>query len=1067
MIWGAGLFAGFLILCHVMLPWVVNTDAVQRRIMAHAEQALTGEVRFEAITPALLPWPHVTIVQAGITEPGKFNVQFPKVVIYPKLRPLLTGRLKVDHLKFVDPVVALNWPLTVSDTPKGSQRFSGMPVQEEIADLVALLSALAGQLEVDIVDGQFKLVHAGKIEVGLSRLHIQLATVDRQLRIKLKGRSDLATGVELAFGIDPRTLNSNGRILLAGLQTEAVKRLGLAPMVRRMPSMVLDVELQVTSRALETFQARFTIKAPGAIIENGPHRLPVKDVTLKGRAQWTTRQLNVTVSPLQIREPGIQLDASLKWDKAVNASDTPINISLNAVDLKVPHMRSALLKLFGDDAVVRQVFEIVQAGEVPSMAITASANDWSGKQMMDSLRITGSLLDGRIQLPIDLPALEAVSGHVNITRGRLSAHGAAARIGNTFAKSGALVLGLFDGTRTFSLDTRVDADLAELPAILADLFPEKTGKNLWDQFPPFTGRASGRLVLGDRLDRIATEIQAKANLKLSDSAADLIGTIHFPPDAGATARLSFKGLIGRQTVDWLARKGAIPPEYLINAPFAISGADFKRDASGHITLSGILGWAGGLRISAALSHQKGGFHLKRLHVKDATSNAVISFQTGKNGRMLDAEFSGVVRKAAMDRLLAQNQILQGQVQGDFRAHLDHGAPGRSSMEGKILVRKFNLPWKAVGGLHVLQANLEGQKDGFTITSADLKLNQQPLQLSGRGTFKPEALDLQINLKAKALDVEQLAGALMEKGPASKTGPSEVPAVMPVSGRWTVEIDRLTYDRYQFVPLHASIAKADRQTLVDITAAGLCGIQLPGKIRLSNGTAWMAFYPKAERSALQDTGTCLIDTRRTEKLEGTVDVEGNMATSGKNRDEFITNLMGNVRIRIDDGRVHNAGTAGLFTNLLAFLSVNQYLKGGVPDLSKDAFQYKSFESQLVFKDGFMLIKDGVLKSNSVNIVADGRYAPAQNELDLVLLVSPLTSVDWVVEKIPILGHILQGTLIAIPVSVKGSVADPKVVPLSPSAVGSRLGNILKRTLKTPVRIIEPLLKDDTEQGSPRE
>ncbi|MGD9369354.1 MAG: hypothetical protein PVH87_26835, partial [Desulfobacteraceae bacterium] len=327
LIWGAGFFAALAVLCHMVLPWVVNTEAVQSRIMALAENALAGEVRFEAITPALLPWPHVAIVQAGITEPGKFNAQFPKVVIYPKIWPLLTGRLKVDHLKIVDPVVALNWPLAVSDTPMGGQRFSGMPVQEQIADLVALTGALAGQLEVDIVDGQFKLIHAGKTEVGLSRLHIQLATVDRQLHVKLDGRSDLATGVELAFSIDPRTLNSNGRILLAGLQTEAVERLGLAPMAKRLPSMVLDAEIQVTSQALETFQARFNAKAPGAIIENGPNRLPVKDISLIGRAQWTTRQLNVTVSPLRIREPGIQLDATLKWDKAVKASAAPIHVS--------------------------------------------------------------------------------------------------------------------------------------------------------------------------------------------------------------------------------------------------------------------------------------------------------------------------------------------------------------------------------------------------------------------------------------------------------------------------------------------------------------------------------------------------------------------------------------------------------------------------------------------------------------------------------------------------------------------------------------------------------------------
>jgi hypothetical protein len=33
-----------------------------------------------------------------------------------------------------------------------------------------------------------------------------------------------------------------------------------------------------------------------------------------------------------------------------------------------------------------------------------------------------------------------------------------------------------------------------------------------------------------------------------------------------------------------------------------------------------------------------------------------------------------------------------------------------------------------------------------------------------------------------------------------------------------------------------------------------------------------------------------------------------------------------------------------------------------------------------------------------------------------------------------------------------------VPLSPTAVGSRLGGILKRTLKTPFRILSPLFRD---------
>ena len=107
---------------------------------------------------------------------------------------------------------------------------------------------------------------------------------------------------------------------------------------------------------------------------------------------------------------------------------------------------------------------------------------------------------------------------------------------------------------------------------------------------------------------------------------------------------------------------------------------------------------------------------------------------------------------------------------------------------------------------------------------------------------------------------------------------------------------------------------------------------------------------------------------------------------------------------------------------------------------------------------MHIEEGVLRSNSVNIVASGDYGMATKKINLVLLVSPLTTVDWIVERIPLLGNILQGTLVAIPVGVKGPAADPTVVPLSPTAVGSRLGGILKRTLKTPFRILSPLLEE---------
>jgi hypothetical protein len=48
-------------------------------------------------------------------------------------------------------------------------------------------------------------------------------------------------------------------------------------------------------------------------------------------------------------------------------------------------------------------------------------------------------------------------------------------------------------------------------------------------------------------------------------------------------------------------------------------------------------------------------------------------------------------------------------------------------------------------------------------------------------------------------------------------------------------------------------------------------------------------------------------------------------------------------------------------------------------------------------------------------------------------------------------------VSIPVKVSGPFEDPTVTPLSPSAVGNSLMNLMKNTVKLPVKIVEPLWK----------
>ncbi|MBI1815400.1 MAG: hypothetical protein HYR72_10510 [Deltaproteobacteria bacterium] len=59
------------------------------------------------------------------------------------------------------------------------------------------------------------------------------------------------------------------------------------------------------------------------------------------------------------------------------------------------------------------------------------------------------------------------------------------------------------------------------------------------------------------------------------------------------------------------------------------------------------------------------------------------------------------------------------------------------------------------------------------------------------------------------------------------------------------------------------------------------------------------------------------------------------------------------------------------------------------------------------------------------------------------------------RIPVISGILGGQLVSIPVAVSGSINNPVVTPLSPSAVGRELLGLMERTLSLPFQLIAPL------------
>ena len=1064
--WGAGILLVLVAATHLLLPFLVNTSALRQRIISRAADRLGGEVAFQVLTLALLPLPHVVVTRGRFERPGTFGIRFAKGVVYPRFWPLLTGRVKIDRLKLIGPDIVIplsTAPLLNRQRPRDH---SVAEMEQRIQQVLTHAVGGLGPLTIRIEDGQLTLTRNVQASVKFTGIRVKARVSDDDVALRARGRSSVVETFEIAVHLAFDGLNGSGRIQFTGLDTDRLQPLGLMPPTFPISASGTDMALTFEFRGRENLRCQYEIQTPLVVVSNGARRLTVRNLLLRGEGRRTDEKLELTLTRLQTGGPGVQLSAAATWPADGEFSWTPAELRLKVVELDVAPIRRAALELAGDAQTVRHIFNIIHGGQIPELDVRITGIADKTSRDGPDVEIRGRLSGGRIVLPHDLLRLEQVDGRVVVKKGRLAAEDVSARLGNSFARGGALQLGLFDGTRDFSLDTAIDADLSQVPAILRKVADSRRIGQLLDRIPPVKGRTTGRLRLGDRLDRITVNVSTSGRVTVLDTLLNITGSIDVQPSASPDFRLSAQGTLGSRMVAWLYEWGGVPAYLMASAPITVSQARMTLNRAGTFDAEGRLAFSDGLKAKAGLQVSPGEGFFGNLRLQDADSDATLDYRQARTGGW-QVGFAGKLEKSTVDKLLQHNSLILGWLDGNLRVRYPDESMQHDGLQGRLDFKQINASAVLPIPLSLQSGRVTGTGAGFVLSSVEMRWEDTAARLSGTGTISNEKINLEMDLEADTLDADKMMRNVQRDNKTSGPRPPDRIEVPSISGTVRILAGQMVLRGYRIAPLQAVATLGGDDISVDFSDAGFCGIAIPGQIRFDPDGVSVLLKPHAARAALRNTEQCMAGSSITERLEGTVSVDGHLESRGKSGEELIHHLKGGLDVQIADGRVYNVGAAGFFTNLLAFISVNQLIDGTMPDLRRNDFQYKSMTSKLSFRDGIMRIEEGVLKSNAVNIVASGDCSLTEKKLDLDLLISPLTTVDWIIERIPLIGNILQGTLVAIPVGVKGPVADPRVVPLSPAAVGSRLGGILKRTLNTPFRILSPLLKDkgqsSTDQG----
>lgn len=538
-----------------------------------------------------------------------------------------------------------------------------------------------------------------------------------------------------------------------------------------------------------------------------------------------------------------------------------------------------------------------------------------------------------------------------------------------------------------------------------------------------------------------------AEIDILDSHFNMTGTVAGPLKGINHCKTDLSGTFGAQSIDYLYDTLKLPDDFRLQTPLRVQWGHIIWTKDNGVSLKGKLLFPKGPSVSVDVSQGPGKFNIRKLALEDDAARA--SFSMLAHEELVDVSFSGKIEKSTLDGMFLKNPFLGGWIEGDISARILPMQSYSTSAEGflrgnDIPIYGIPLPAKIVDfSLHA-----EGQQ--LLFDSVRMLLNQNRLFMSGSADLATEDPRFDVDITTDNVDLDSILELLKKSNGKSANEDGKKPWHFPIRGTAHLMWDSLKVGGFTWHPFQGEISINPESIRITVENAALCGISSPGYLRLKQGNIDLDFRLKAEKAALNQSITCL--TQKRIDAEGTFDLEAKITAEGK-WDDLPAKLEGPILFSATDGRIKH-GPA--LARVLSVLNLTDIFKGKLPSLENEGLPYDLVQMSGKLKNGKIQMQKGLMNSSALNLVFNGDVDLLNERLDIKMLASPFTLTDRLIKLIPIAGYILGGTLISVPVRIDGPLKDPKVKILPFSEIGSGVWGMLKRTLETPVRIVEPMM-----------
>ena len=509
------------------------------------------------------------------------------------------------------------------------------------------------------------------------------------------------------------------------------------------------------------------------------------------------------------------------------------------------------------------------------------------------------------------------------------------------------------------------------------------------------------------------------------------------------------GSIGAEMAGWMSRQIGLPDQLLLRSPLqpAKGRVSWKKD--GDVGVRGELTVARGPHLSLDVVRAPHAVEVKEILIADGERRARMTLDLALD--RLAFSFDGALEQSTLNRILQTPPPVGSLIQGEFDVSAYVEEPLRFSARGRLAGRELRVPLKTEPAV-IESFFAEADQNGVHVRSADVRWRNS--RLSFLGTLAPETkgLRLEMDIAADKVVGEEIRELLAGGGNRESNGGMSGIALPPVVGTVRLKADTFTVFGFDWKPFHAAVSLSPHGIGGTIERGDVCGIGAEGRVDFADGVIGLDLRLSVTDGQLEPTSLCL--TGNTRAVTGGYSLQAQIA--GRGTPETVAQtLRGEFGINVQDGRFVQLANPDSHTPLEAafdYLNATDDFSVAFPDLHRESFPFRSVRYGGMVEGMTLVNTELAIQSSLFVIAADGTVDLEHKYIDARGLVSVRMPGGSVIRRMPIVGSIFGGSILGIPVRVRGSLERPEVTYLAPADVGTQLLRVPARILSVPVDAI---------------